>query len=72
METPVGRIPAEGEIDVDGLDISAEQMAELFAINPASWLAETDLTDEYYAKFGDRVPAQLREQLAALRARLQS
>ena len=72
VETPVGRIPAEGEIDVDGLDISAEQMAELFAINPASWLAETDLTDEYYAKFGDRVPAQLREQLAALRARLQS
>ena len=68
----MGRIPAAGEIDVEGLDVTREHMAELFAVNPASWLAETDLTEEYYGKFGDRVPAQLREQLEALRTRLQA
>jgi len=71
VETAIGRIPAEGELDLDGVDISPEQAAELFAVNAESWLAEADLTEEYYAKFGDRVPAELREQLQALRSRLQ-
>jgi phosphoenolpyruvate carboxykinase (GTP) len=45
-------------------------MAELFAIDPASWLAEADLTEEFFAQFGDRVPAALRGQLDGLRERL--
>ena len=72
VETPIGRIPAEGELDLDGVDISAKQVAELFAVNADSWLAEADLTEDYYAKFGDRVPQALRDQLDALRSRLQS
>jgi phosphoenolpyruvate carboxykinase (GTP) len=71
VETPIGRIPAEGELNLDGVDITPEQAAELFAVNADSWLAETDLTEEYYAKFGDRVPAELQHQLGALRTRLQ-
>ena len=70
VESPVGSLPAEGEIDVADLDVTDEQMAELFAINAESWLAECDLTQEYYAQFGDRVPAELYEQLRALRDRL--
>ena len=70
IESPVGALPAEGEIDITGLDITAEQMAELFHITPESWLAECDMTDEYYAKFGDRVPETLRTELGALRDRL--
>ena len=71
VDTPVGRIPREGGLDLEGLDIPAAQMAELFAVDPASWLAEADLTEEYYAKFGDRVPRELYAQLEALRTRLQ-
>ena len=71
VETPIGRIPADGELDLEGVDITQEQAAELFAVNADSWLAEADLTEEYYGKFGDRVPAQLRGQLDALRSRLQ-
>ena len=70
-DTPIGRIPAEGELDLEGVDITPEQAAELFAVTAESWLAEADLTEEYYAKFGDRVPAALRGQLDALRSRLQ-
>ncbi len=71
-DTAVGRVPADGELDLSGLDITDAQLAELFAVNPESWLAEADLTEDYYAKFGDRVPAALREQLSALRTRLQA
>lgn len=70
IDTPIGRIPAPGALNTDGLDITEEMLAELFAINTDSWLAETDLTQEYYAEFGDRVPAELNKQLQGLRERL--
>jgi phosphoenolpyruvate carboxykinase (GTP) len=71
VDTAIGRVPAEGSLDFTGLDMSAERAGELFAIDPVTWLAESDLTEEYFDKFGDRVPAELRGQLAALRERLQ-
>lgn len=70
VDTPIGRIPAPGALNTDGLDITVEKLAELFAINTDSWLAETDLTQEYYSEFGDRVPAELNLQLQGLRDRL--
>ena len=70
VTTPIGLVPAVGELNVDGLDISADQLAELFAIDPNTWLAEADLTEEYYEQFGDRVPEALRLELAGLRDRL--
>jgi len=69
-DTAIGRLPADGALDLDGLDISAEQIAELFHIDSTTWNAEADLTQEYYDQFGDRVPAVLREQLDGLRSRL--
>jgi phosphoenolpyruvate carboxykinase (GTP) len=71
-DTPIGRVPERGDLELDGLDVTAEQLEELFAIDPVTWLAESNLTEEYFDKFGDRVPAELRSQLAALRERLQS
>ncbi|MBI1379121.1 MAG: phosphoenolpyruvate carboxykinase (GTP) [Frankiales bacterium] len=71
VDTPIGRVPVAGGIDVDGLDVSAETMAELFRIDPESWLQEADLTAEYFARFGDKVPAELHAQLEAIRTRLQ-
>ena len=70
VDTPIGRIPAPGALNTDGLDVTQDQMAELFAVNADSWLAETDLTKEYYAEFGDRVPTELNAQLQGLRDRL--
>ena len=70
IDTPIGRLPAEGALNLEGLDLDESQVAELFSINPVSWLAESDLTEEYFEKFGDRVPTELRGQLASLRERL--
>ncbi|MEI7453031.1 MAG: phosphoenolpyruvate carboxykinase (GTP) [Actinomycetes bacterium] len=69
-ETPIGRVPVVGDLNVEGLDISADKLAELFAVDPTTWLAEADLTEEYYNQFGDQVPAALRTELAGLRDRL--
>ncbi|WP_369411147.1 phosphoenolpyruvate carboxykinase (GTP) [Leucobacter edaphi] len=68
--TPIGTVPADGELNLDGIDVPAGDLEQLFAIDPESWLAEADLTEEFFAQFGDRVPAALREQLQGLRERL--
>ncbi len=69
-QTPIGLRPADGELDVSGLDLTPDQLAELFEVDPATWLAEADLTEEYFAQFGDRLPPELTEELTNLRERL--
>lgn len=68
VESPVGLLPAA--LDLDGLDVPAADVDELFRVDPASWLAECDLTEEFFARFGDHLPPQLAEELGALRSRL--
>jgi len=70
QDTPTGRIPKPGTLNTEGIDISEEDLAELFAIDPQMWLQEADLTEEYFARFGDRLPAEMTAHLAALRKRL--
>ncbi len=70
VDTAIGRRPASGELDVSGLDIDGERLNELFAVDRDTWLAEADLTQEYFAKFGDRLPAEMTAELDALRHRL--
>lgn len=70
-EVALGTVPASGELNLDGLDVSEQQLSELFAINSESWLQECDMTDEFFAQFGDRLPPVLEAELAALRTRLQ-
>ncbi|MGO1833849.1 MAG: phosphoenolpyruvate carboxykinase (GTP) [Actinomycetaceae bacterium] len=65
-----GRLPKEGGLNLDGLDLSEEALAELFAVDPDAWSAETDDTEAYLAQFGDAVPGPVREQVARLRERI--
>src|SRR5690606_999020 len=68
--TPIGIVPAENELNLDGIEVPAADLEELFEIDPASWLEEADLTEEFFARFGEKLPVQLRDELTALRQRL--
>ncbi|NHI17832.1 phosphoenolpyruvate carboxykinase (GTP) [Microbacterium excoecariae] len=70
--TPIGHVPASGSLNLDGVEVSSADLDELFRIDPESWLVEADLTEDFFRSFGDRMPAALTDQLAALRARLQA
>lgn len=70
VETPIGHIPAEGALNVDGLDISAEDVAAATAFSADEWKKELPLIEEWYAKFGDDLPKELRAELETLKARL--
>jgi phosphoenolpyruvate carboxykinase (GTP) len=71
-ETPIGLLPERGEFDVHDLSLTEGQLDELFSIPVDAWLAECDLTQEYFAQFGDRLPQALADQLNQLRDRLQA
>jgi phosphoenolpyruvate carboxykinase (GTP) len=70
VETPIGRVPAEGAIDMEGLDLSPEQMAQLSDVDPGEWLIQLPQLKQHYATFGDSLPVELREQLEQLEKRL--
>jgi phosphoenolpyruvate carboxykinase (GTP) len=70
VETPVGMVPAEGELDTDGLEISADEMAELLRVDSRLVREQLAQVKEHLARFGDRLPDELREQLEALERRV--
>jgi len=70
VESPIGLLPAPGALDTTGLDVAPETMRELLAIDPADWRQEATALGEFFAKFGDRLPAELERQRQALIARL--
>jgi phosphoenolpyruvate carboxykinase (GTP) len=67
VTTSAGMLPQKAEFDLDGLDLPDEVWDELFAIDPVSWLRESEQTEKLFARFGDRVPQPLRDHLATLR-----
>jgi phosphoenolpyruvate carboxykinase (GTP) len=69
-ETPIGLVPGAGAIDIEGLDVSEQAMAELLAVDPELWKAQLPQVHEHFARFGDQLPAELRAQLQALEERL--
>ena len=70
VETPIGMLPAPSDLNLDGLDVPEDALAELLAVRKDEWLTEADEIAEFYEKFGDRLPAAMANELAALRERL--
>ena len=70
VDSPIGRLPLIEDLNLEGIDVPTEDLEELFSVDPGLWQTEADLTEEFYATFGGRVPAALQSELAALRYRL--
>jgi phosphoenolpyruvate carboxykinase (GTP) len=70
VSTPIGLVPAEGEIDTAGLEISAGDMEELLRVDDRALADELSQVEEHFAMFGDKLPEQLIAQLAKLKSKL--
>ena len=70
VETPIGFVPHAEDINIEDLEISLDTLKGLLDVDRDLWKSETDGITEFYAKFGDKLPAELRHQLDALKARL--
>ena len=69
-ETQIGNLPTRDSLNLEGLDVSSENMDQLIAVDVPGWKKEIEDVAFNYAKLGDRLPAALREQLSELRKRL--
>jgi len=72
VETPVGLLPTAQALDTQGLEIDAAALEQLLAVDPQDWRQQLPQLQEHYARFGDRLPAALREQLERLAAGLEA
>jgi phosphoenolpyruvate carboxykinase (GTP) len=66
VDTPIGRLPVPEAIDLSGLDVSATALNELLKVDVDGWLDEVPLIKEHFDTFGDKLPGELREELANL------
>lgn len=69
-KTAIGLQPDEGGLDLTGLNIPAEGMKALLAVDPEAWKAEIPSLEEHFAQFGGRLPERVKKQLDELKVRL--
>jgi phosphoenolpyruvate carboxykinase (GTP) len=70
VETPIGNVPADGALNVDGLDIAPDRLREMLSVDRDALKAELTQVREHLAKFGDRLPSAVRKHFDALEERL--
>ena len=70
IESPIGGLPARGEIDTAGLTIDQTVMTRLLEVSRDDWRPEADDMGQFFAKFGSRLPDEIERQRRALLARL--
>ncbi len=69
-ESAIGYLPSASDIDITDLDIDADVLKELLSVDKSVWLEDVANAKEYFAQFGDKLPAEIKANLVALEARL--
>ena len=73
VETPIGYVPHAEDINIEGLEekgITLDVVKGLLDVDKDLWMEDANGVEELYNEIGERVPAELRKQLADLKARL--
>jgi phosphoenolpyruvate carboxykinase (GTP) len=71
-ETAIGRLPRTQDLDLQGLNLSNEDLQALLSVDPESWGGEIQDAKAYFAKLRDKLPPALQEQLDQLGSRLEA
>lgn len=69
-ETAIGYVPKPEDINLEGCGVDKETLKGLLNVDTETWKKEAEGIKEFYKKFGDRLPKELEEELAALESRL--
>ena len=70
VKTAIGLLPTADGLDVSGLRITDDDLGELLSVDVAGWQGALPQIEAHFASFGDRLPAELADQLLQLRSRL--
>lgn len=70
QQSPIGLMPNISELNLDGLNFEEGELEALFEVDPESWLYEVRSIEEFFERFGAKLPQKLRAELIELEARL--
>ena len=70
VETPIGYVPDPADININGLDMTQADIANLLTVDKQLWREDAEGIEEFYKKFGDKLPKELRKELDTLKANL--
>lgn len=72
-ETTIGFVPKAEDINLEGIEdeVSEDQLKEILSVDNSLWEDEAKGIEEFYAKFGDRLPKALSDELNTLKANLE-
>jgi phosphoenolpyruvate carboxykinase (GTP) len=71
-ETPIGFVPKASSLNGQGLKISQGDLNQLVAVDRDAWKQNLKSQGEYFDKFGDHLPAGIKEEYKALGERLKA
>jgi phosphoenolpyruvate carboxykinase (GTP) len=69
-ESPIGNVPRPQDLDTDGLDLAPERLEELLTVDEDLLSDEVEQVRQHLARFGDRLPPELRAHFDALESKL--
>ena len=69
-ETAIGYVPKPEDINLEGCSVDEETLKGLLNVDTETWKKEAEGIKEFYKKFGDKLPKELSDELAALESRL--
>lgn len=69
-KTAVGYLPKTESLDLSGLDVPDKNLQKILSVNKDEWCEEAKAMKDYYKQFGDRLPAELKQELDELEDRL--
>jgi phosphoenolpyruvate carboxykinase (GTP) len=69
-ETPIGNVPTRESLDLDGLDLTDQQIETLLAVDTEAWRGEAAQIRPHYERFGSHLPKPLWDELDTLQQRL--
>lgn len=71
-ETAIGYVPKPEDINIEGLEgeVSRESLSSILKVDKSLWAAELPGIKEFFARFGDRLPAGITAELNKLEKNL--
>lgn len=72
QETAIGYIPYAKDINIEGLEgeVSLDSLEKILDVDKNLWEEEANGIEEFFKKFGDKLPKELKESLETLKANL--
>lgn len=70
QETSIGYVPHQDDLDVAGLNITPEALAQALAVNSEEWRQELPAIGQHLARFGKKLPPALSAEYENLKRRL--